>query len=395
MLQLALTLKRAMVNALIRTFRYPLRPTAAQEATLDAWRRQCCDLYNAALQERRDAWKKQRVSIGYNAQTKSLTEWRAMDPDGAAVPAWVQRSALRRVDLAFKAFFRRVKVGQTPGFPRFKSKKRYDSFSVPAHLAPIRAGRVQLQRGLAVKFHQYRPLRGKVLVATVSRDATGKWWVCFACHIGAAPEKVAPVSIVGIDVGLKSLAVTSDGEVVENPRHTAKAAAKLARAQRVAARRKRGSESRKRAVALVARHHARVRNQRLDHARKVAAALVSRYDVIAREDLNIAGLGRSALSGHIQNAGWGILLHAIACKAEEAGKHVVAVDPRHTSQTCSGCGVLVPKDLSVRVHDCPHCGLRMDRDHNAARNVMARGRRAVPWPEAFDPVQARSGLEAA
>lgn len=386
-----------MVDALIRTFRYPLRPTAAQEATLDAWRRQCCDLYNAALQERRDAWRKQRVSRNYYHQQSGLTEWRQSDPDGAAVPVWVQRSALRRVDLAFKAFFRRVKAGQTPGFPRFKSKKRYSSFSIDGNLDAIRVdgSRVALPKIGPVKFHQYRPLRGRVLRVTVRCDATGKWWIAFTCDLGAAPEKVAPVSIVGIDVGLKSLAVTSDGAVVDNPRHAAKAAAKLARAQRVAARRRRGSKSKRRAAIAVAKCYARVKNQRLDHARKAAAWLVSRYDVIAYEDLNIAGLGRSALSGHIQNAGWGILLHAIACKAESAGKHVVAVDPRHTSQTCSGCGVLVPKDLSVRVHDCPHCGLRMDRDHNAARNVMALGRSAVPWPEAFDPTQARSGLEAA
>jgi putative transposase len=315
-----------------------------------------------------------------------------MDPDGAAVPAWVQRSALRRVDLAFKAFFRRCKAGQTPGFPRFRSKRRYDSFDMPE--ARVAGKTVAIPKIGPVKFHQYRPLRGTVLRVTIRREGEA-WWVCFACDLGSAPEKAAPVSIVGIDVGLKSLAVTSDGDVVDNPRHAAKAAARLARAQRIVARRKRGSKSRKRAVALVARHHAHVKNQRLDHARKTAAWLVSRYDVIAHEDLNIAGLGRSALSGHIQNAGWGILLHAIACKAEEAGKHVVAVDPRHTSQTCSGCGVLVPKDLSVRVHDCPHCGLRMDRDHNAAVNICALGRSAVPWPDAFDPAQARSGLEAA
>ncbi len=381
-----------MFDALIRTYRYPLRPTGAQEATLDAWRRQCCDLYNAALQERRDAWKKQRVSIGYNAQTKSLTEWRAMDPDGAALPVEVQRSALRRVDFAFKAFFRRVKAGQTPGFPRFRSKRRYDSFDMPE--ARVVGKTVALPKIGAVKFHLYRPLRGNVLRVAIRREGEA-WWVCFSCDVGAAPEKVAPVSIVGIDVGLKALAVTSDGEVVENPRHAARAAAKLARAQRIVARRKRGSKSKRRAALLVARCHARVKNQRLDHARKVAADLVSRYDVIAHEDLNIAAMGRGFLSGHIQNAGWGVLIHAIACKAESAGKHVVAVDPRGTSQACSGCGALVPKDLGVRVHDCPHCGLRMDRDHNAAVNICALGRSAVPWPDAFDPTQARSGSEAA
>lgn len=364
---------------MFRTFRYPLRPTAAQEATLIHWLEQCCDLYNAALQERRDAWRKQRVSTDLRKQQVSLTEWRRSDPDGSAVPVEVQRSALRRIDLAFKAFFRRLKNEKKPGYPRFKSKCRYDSFSLNGNLDKVHVyGRhVTLPKLGRVRLHLYRPLRGKILQVTVRRERAGEWSVSFACDVGAAPEKVQPISVVGIDVGLRSVAVTSDGETIENPRHAQKAAAKLAVAQRLVARRKRGSKSRRRAVVLVARHHAHVRNQRLDHARKSAKGLVSQYDVIVHEDLNIAALGRSRLGGAVHNAGWGILLHCIACKAEEAGKHVVAVDPRHTSQTCSGCGVLAPKDLSVRVHDCPHCGLRMDRDHNAAVNIRALGRSAV------------------
>jgi putative transposase len=271
-----------------------------------------------------------------------------------------------------------VKSGQTPGFPRFRSKRRYDSFDVPGETVRVVGNTVVLPKLGAIKFHQYRPLRGEVLRVTVKRDPEGKWWVSFACDLGTAPSKVTPMSIVGIDVGLKSLAVTSDGEVIENPRHAAKAAAKLARAQRIMARRKKGSRSRERARIQVARCHAHVRNQRLDHARKVAKAIVGQYDVLAHEDLNIAGMAKGMLGGSINNAGWGILLHCIASKAEEAGKHVVAVDPRHTSQLCSECGVLVIKNLSVRTHECPFCGLRMDRDLNAALNICALGRSAVP-----------------
>lgn len=362
---------------MIRTFRYPLRPTAAQETTLRAWLGQCCDLYNAALQERRDAWRRQKVSIGYNAQTKGLTEWRGMGLGGGDMPVEAQRSAIRRVDRSFKAFFRRCKAGQTPGFPRFKSKRRYDSFSVPGTDAKVNGARVDLPKLPCLKVHLYRPLRGKVLQVTVRRESDGKWSVFFVCDLGAAPPLVSPETVVGIDVGLKALAVTSDGEFVANPRHAAIGAARLARVQRVAARRKKGSRSKERARRAVARCYAHIRNQRLDYARKTAASLVSRYDVVAHEDLNIAGMTRSMLGGSINNAGWGILLRCIALKAESAGKHVVAVDPRHTSQTCSRCGALVPKDLGVRVHDCPHCGLRIDRDWNAAINICALGRSAV------------------
>jgi putative transposase len=217
----------------------------------------------------------------------------------------------------------------------------------------------------------------------VRRESDGKWSVSFACEIGAAPPLVEPRTVVGIDLGLKSLVVTSDGEVIANPRFSARGAAKLARAQRVLARRKRGSRSRERARVAVARAHGHVANQRLDHARKTAASLVDRYDVVAHEDLRVADMSRGLFAKGINDAGWGILLHCIACKAESAGKRVVAVDPRGTSQRCSGCGAVVPKDLATRTHDCPHCDLRLDRDHNAAVNIRALGRSAVTHPPAL------------
>lgn len=199
----------------------------------------------------------------------------------------------------------------------------------------------------------------------------------FSCDLGAAPAKVEPQTVVGIDLGLRSLAVTSDGEVIENPRHAARAAAKLARAQRILARRKRGSRSRERARVQVAKAHAHVRNQRLDHARKVAASLVSRHDVVVHEDLQVARMVRGNLGKSIHDAGWGLLLHAIACKAEEAGKWDVAVEAPGTTRDCSGCGEPVPKGLGDRIHRCPRCGLVICRDHNAAINIMTRGRRVV------------------
>ena len=378
---------------MVRTFRYPLHPTVAQETVLLSWLGQCCDLYNAALQERRDAWRKQRVNLGRYDQHKSLTEWRRSDPEARAVPAWVQRSPLDRVDLAFKAFFRRCKAGQAPGYPRFRSKRRYDSFTVPASGRDIRVvgNRVSLPKLPSIRFNQYRPLQGRILTVTVRRDSVGSWWVSFACDLGAAPPKVEePASVVGIDVGLKSLAVTSDGEVIENQRYSAASAEKLARAQRVLARRKRGSRSRERARVQVAKAHRHVQNQRLDYARKVAVSLVSKYDVISHEDLQIRAMSRGLFAKGIHDAGWGILLHCISCKAESAGKHVVAVDPRGTSQRCSGCGNTVPKDLGVRIHDCPACGLRMDRDHNAAVNIRALGRGAVANAGASCPAEVRS-----
>jgi putative transposase len=372
-------------QTLIRTFRYPLHPTRAQEATLCMWLEACCDLYNGALQERRDAWRKQRRSICYEEQTRSLTELRAADPSWSTVPVEAARSALRRVDRAFKAFFRRCKAGHVPGFPRFRSRRLYDSFGIQK---PVRidGNIVYLPKIGPIRFNLYRPLRGKILDVVVQRDGN-LWFVCFQCDLGEAPPKGAVLHAVGVDVGLSSLATLSTGEIIENPRCYREAEAVLRRRQQALARKQKGSLSRRRAVSLVRKAHARAKNQRLDYARKVACDLASRFDLIAFEDLNIRGLAMTPMAKSIHDAGWRILLRAIVCKAESAGKHAVAVDPRGTSQECSACGVKVQKDLSVRIHRCA-CGLVLDRDHNAALNILARGRRAAP--EALKEAEARS-----
>lgn len=274
-----------------------------------------------------------------------------------------------------QAFFRRCKAGQTPGFPRFRSWKQYDSFSLQGP-AKIDGDRVVLPRLGPVKFKRYRPIQGNILDVVVRREGD-RWFVCFQCDMGAAPAKAEPVTAVGIDVGLTSLVTLSTGEAIENPRHYRDVEAILRRRQQALARKKKGSQSRRRAVELVRKAQSHVRNQRLDHARKVACDLVGRYDIVAFEDLNIRGLAQTRLAKSIHDAGWRILLQAMTCKAEWAGKYAVAVDPRGTSQECSACGAKVPKDLSERIHRCA-CGCVLDRDHNAALNILARGRRAVP-----------------
>lgn len=346
-----------------------------------------CDIFNAALQERRDAHRLQKVSIKYNDQTKGLTEWRASDPEARVTPVKVQRSPLARVDRAFKAFFRRVKANKRlpksqrkpVGYPRFKSKKRYKSFTVPGDDVKLEGKLLSLPKLPDIPVHLYRPIQGRILEVTILRDGESRWFAYFVCDLGEAPAKPAPASVVGIDLGLTVLAMTSEGEAIKNPRHRAEAQAKIARISRMVARRKKGSSSRRRAVRQLARAHAHVANQRLDHARKVACSLFARYDAVVYEDLNIKGLARSMLGGAINNVGWGILLRCLTLKAESAGKWGVGVDPRGTSQRCSRCGALVPKDLGVRVHACPHCGLRIDRDWNAAINICALGRSAAPW----------------
>ena len=372
------------VTEMRRTFCMPCYPTKVQATEMLGWLESDRLLYNAALQERRDSYRLLGKSTTYIDQSKSLTTIRADDPDWAAIPAVVERSALRRLDKAYQAFFRRVKAGKKPGFPRFKGYGRYKSFSFQAAL-PIRNSHVLIPKLGWMKVHFYRPLKGKTLDVIVKHDA-GKWFIYFQQDLGAAPEvtvdaeTVADERVVGIDVGLTTLATLSTGEKVPSPRFYREAQALLARRQRVLARKKRGSNNRKAALRLVQKSHLHIKNQRKDHAFKLAKDLVERHDMIVYEDLNIARMTHGNLGKSIYDAGWGMLLTAIACKAEEAGKLAVAVDPNGTSQDCSRCGATVKKELSDRMHECPHCGLVLCRDVNAAINILARGRRVKAEP---------------
>jgi putative transposase len=361
---------------MIRTFRYPLRPTEAQKATMDVYLQRCCQLYNAYLEQRREAYRKQKISISRFDQQKELTELRANNVEFGSVPTTVLRSAIRRVDLAFQAFFRRVKTGEKPGYPRFRSARRYQSFGI-GKIPKIENSRIFIPLLGLVKFHEYRPLRGQPLDAWVLRDAYGKWYVYIPSDLGAAPEKRTPITHTGIDVGITHLATFSNGHTIENPRFFNQSANILSRRQQILAKKVRGSNSHRRQKHLVAKVHQHIRNQRLDFVRKVAKNLLSNYDLVTYEELDIPAMVQSNFGKTILDAGWGQFIHSLNCKAEEAGKWAVGVDPRGTTQRCSACNTNVPKKLNVRLHECPSCHLILPRDHNAAINIDALGLSAV------------------
>ena len=367
---------------MIRAFSYPLYPTRAQEAVLTYWLAQCCALYNAALEGRREAWRKQRVSISGYRQQKELTELRASDAEWRDIPVQIELSPLVRLDLAFKSFFRRCKRGEKPGFPRFRSSQRYDSFNIPYgdRACRIDGDRVSLPKLKMIKFHKYREIRGEVRRVIVSRTTRG-WSVSFVCDLGAAPSKITIKSAVGVDMGLESFATLSLGERVANQRFLRAGQDALARRQRSYSRKCRGSSSKARAKKLVALAYEHVRNQRLDFARKLAAVLFARFDLIVHEDLTISRMVRGNLAKSIYDAAWGQFLWALACKAESAGKWCVPVDPRGTSQTCPRCGTVAKKALSQREHRCD-CGFSAHRDHAAAQVILARGLRVGQLTEA-------------
>jgi putative transposase len=307
-----------------------------------------------------------------------LPSIRAAFSDYAAIHSQVLQDVLTRLDKAYQAFFRRVKAGQTPGFPRFQARSRYHSFTYKqfGNGAQLDNGFLVLSKIGRLVVRWSRPLEGKPKTVTISHEADG-WYVIFS---GAdVPDQPLPLTgkQTGIDVGLKVLLVAADGLVIENPRHHCQAEQQLAKAQRVVSRRKIGSKRRKKAINRCARQYQTVKRQRADFHHKVARQLVQQYDTIYLEELQVSNLVRNRhLAKSITDAGWAQFRTTLAYKAACAGKQVVAVPAQYTSQDCSGCGERVPKSLSVRTHVCPVCGLVMDRDENAARNILAAG---IQW----------------
>lgn len=358
--------------SLRRTYKYRIYPTRRQIAALEEHLRFACDLYNAALEQRIWAWS-QGSRVSFFDQAKDLTDLRRDDrafPEGMNTTA--QRDPLLRLDRAFQAFFRRVQAGQRPGHPRFRSVARYDSLTwTDGH--GFGDGRLRLQGIGHVKVKWHRALPGEATIQTVAvRRRAGRWYACFSLKSPVPKPLERTGQDVGIDLGISAFAATSTGEMVEGPRAFRKGQAELRRAQRKVARRERGSKRQRKARTLVARKHDRVQEIRRDHAHKTALDLVRRYDRICIEDLNIAGLSRGMLAKDVSDQGWANFVGVLRDKAEWAGRQVIAVDPRGTSQMCSECGTVVPKGLAVRVHVCG-CGYVADRDVNAARNVMRAG----------------------
>jgi putative transposase len=287
---------------------------------------------------------------------------------------------LRRLDKAFAAFFRRVKKGEKPGFPRFKPRDRFHSLEFTycdgCKLLSDDHGRrsLRVQNVGEVRMCFHRPLlEGATIKHAVIRWTNDHWQVCLMLELPSSPPEPAavPVKGLGLDMGLHALVALSTGELIENPRWLRASLAQLRILQRRTSRRVKGSHRRKATLRQIARLHEHIANQRRDLQHQLSHRLVQEYDLIALEDMPLAFMNqnrRLSLSSH--DAGWGGLRCMLKYKAEEAGIPVIAVDPSCTSQRCSGCGMLVEKTLAVRVHRCPSCGLVLDRDVNAARNIL-------------------------
>jgi len=345
---------------ILKTFKYRIFPSRSQTTRLNGTLALCCELYNASLQERRDAYRLERKSVRYAWQANQLPDIKKIRDDVADVHSQVLQDVLKRVEKAFDGFFRRVKRKDKAGFPRFRSHRRYDSFTYAQSGFAFSNGKLRLSKIGDVRIKLHRPIEGKIKTLTITRSVTGKWFACFSVEVEARPLPTSERS-VGIDVGLAAFATLSTGEQIANPRFFRTDEKALAKAQR--------KEKRKAARRI----HERIANRRRNFAHQLSHALVSMFGVIAFEDLNILGMVKNhCLAKSIQDAAWNQLVQFTNYKAANAGRKCVQVDPRNTSKRCSACGTLVEKSLSERVHHCP-CGLSLSRDVNAAINILHRG----------------------
>ena len=358
-------------------------PTKAQETAMTGTLETCRQVYNSLLNWRKHDYDVLGKSPSKVEQQAAFPKWKQEHPELCDVYSQVLQNVAVRVDLAFDAFFRRVKSGETPGFPRVKGDG-YDSFTYPQSGFGFYQGKLRLSKIGDIAIRQHRPIDGTIKTCTVRR-VRHKRYVCLSCQVGA--ELLPPSEEeVGIEVGLKTFAALSNGDNIANPRFFRRDEKALAKAQRKLAKQVRGSQrslhKRRKAKKVVSRIHERIRNRRHDFVHQAARRIVNRFGVIAVEKLNVKGMVKRnpknrCLAKSISDASWSMFRNVLSQKAERAARVYAEINPAYTSQTCSGCGRIAKKSLSQRQHDCPMCGLSLDRDTNAAINILSVGQYRV------------------
>ena len=357
-----------------KSFKYRLQANTLTIGRAKYWLDLCGDIYNTALEQRITIYRQNKGFISCYDQEKQLPELKNAFPEYKEIDAQVLQNVLERLDGAYAGFFRRVKNGdEKAGFPRFKSRNRYDSFTLKQNGWRLEGKHLTINKIGTFKLKLSRPIEGDIKTITIHRTSTDKWFVTFSCDNVAEKPLSKTGKAIGIDVGCESFLTTSDGEKVENPRFFKKSQDTLTKRQQRLSRRAKGSHRRKKARVLVAKAHEKVRNQREDFHFKVANQLIRENDTIFIEKMNSWNSDYHSLNRSMRDVAWFEFFNILRFKAAEAGREVSEVPAKDTSQLCSQCGARVPKDLSVRVHSCPLCGLTIDRDFNAALNILNLG----------------------
>jgi putative transposase len=353
-------------------------PNKQQLKALAAMLEECRWLYNNTLATRRDAWEQEQRNVSYYDSKARIPLLKVERPSLKSVHSQVLQNVTERVELAFQGFFRRVKAGENPGYPRFKGKGRYDSFTyTQSGFSLTHDNRVCLSKIGSIKLVYHRPIIGKVKTLTLHKSSTGKWYASFSVEYDAArlPENPAQV---GIDVGLKTFATFSDATEIENPRFFRKEEKALKKVQRKHSKLAKGTAARRKHRKAVARVHERIKFRREHFTHQQSRAIVNSYGFIAVEDLHVNRMTHNhCLAKSISDAAWSQFFDQLSHKAEEAGRTFVKVNPAYTSQDCSRCHHRQKMPLSERVYVCPCCGLVIDRDLNASKNILAVGLHSI------------------
>ena len=353
-------------------------PTKQQLKALESTLEECRWLYNNTLACRKDAWEQEQRYVSYYDSKARIPLLKVERPSLKSVHSQVLQNVTERVELAFQGFFRRTKAGETPGYPRFKGKGRYDSFTyTQSGFSLTHDNRVCLSKIGSIKLVYHRPITGKIKTLSIHRSSTGKWYASFS--VEHEPERLPErAERVGIDVGLKTFATLSDGTEIANPRFFRKEEKAVARVQRKHSRLSKGSPERRKHCKAVARVHERIAWRRENFTHQQSRAIVDSYGLIAVEDLHVNCMTHNhCLAKSIVDAAWSQFFDQLSHKAEEAGRKLVKVNPAYTSQTCSECGHRQNMPLSERVYECPCCGLVIDRDLNASKNILAVGLHSI------------------
>jgi putative transposase len=346
---------------MLKTFKYKLNPNRTQRLALQGTLDTCREVWNMALEQR----KYQRTH--WTVQCRELTELKAAFPEYKQVHVHVLQNVVKKLQRSFERMW---ELGS--GFPRFKSKRRYHSFQFNNTGFNLAGKYLQLSKIGNVKLRLSRPIpEGAAVKSLTVKQAMSGWYACIAVDVKPQPLPVSDAA-VGIDVGIENFAASSDGSFIQNPRFYECGQAELRKAQRRVARRKKGSHRRKKAVVLLQKAHERIANRRADFLHKTTTALVQKFGIIVIENLNVKGLAGGILAKQVNDASWGTFFNMLAYKAASAGRQLIGVDCKKTSQTCPACGTVKKKSLSQRKHECSECGYTTHRDTAAAQVILAR-----------------------
>lgn len=358
----------------VKTFKFRLYPSQAQQQRMFQVLDVCRHFTNMCLEDRKLAYELEQRRVKRPEQEKMAIRYRQAFAQAGIVFSQTLQTVVDDLEKAFKAFFRRVKSGEKPGYPRFKSRTRFHSFAFKQFGcgAKLDGRRLKLFGIGRVPVRWHRPMEGKIKTVRIVYKA-GRWFACFVCEVPDTHKLPETGRSIGMDVNVENMLTTSEGERVENPKFYRKAQAKLCILQRRLQRKQKGGKNRKKALLQVQRWHEHIANQRKDFLHKLTFALVQNCDRIALEDLKTQNLVRNPrLSKSILDSGWYLFRHLLTYKAANAGRAVVRVNPAYTSKTCSCCGAIFEDlKLSDRWVQCD-CGLCLSRDHNAAINILKR-----------------------